>query len=69
MKFWTRPVGLKVLRELEEKGRAFREKEGIPVEGFIIVSNSGFDEELVKEARRREVILIDLLRELSLTAE
>ncbi len=52
-KYWQEPVGIRVLRDLEEKARAVSWNRNARKEWYVLFSASGFTEELMQEAAAR----------------
>ncbi len=59
-KYWQEPVGISVLRDLEEKAKAVSWKRNTRKEWYVLFSASGFTEELQQEAASRcDLLLCD----------
>lgn len=57
-KYWKEPVGINILRDLEEKSKAVSWNKSARKTWFVLFSNSGFTPELETLAKKREDVLL-----------
>ena len=57
-KYWKEPVGINILRDLEEKSKAVSWNKSARKTWFVLFSNSGFTPELKTLAKKREDVLL-----------
>lgn len=63
-KYWQEPVGVSVLRDLEDKAKSVPWKRNARKEWYVLFSASGFTEELQQEAASRcDLLLCDETKE------
>ena len=57
-KYWKDPVGINILRELEEKSKAISWNKAVRKTWYVLFSSSGFTQELETLAKKREDVLL-----------
>ena len=57
-KYWKDPVGINILRELEEKSKAISWNKAVRKTWYVLFSSSGFTPELETLAKKREDVLL-----------